>query len=59
MNINHGLLPPVEVPERDAAGKRLKGKDKTRAKKRTVAVRALADIERWLGGQLAARPAAE
>jgi methylenetetrahydrofolate--tRNA-(uracil-5-)-methyltransferase len=59
MNINHGLLPPVEVPERDAAGKRLKGKDKTRAKKRAVAVRALADIERWLGGTEAARPAAE
>jgi methylenetetrahydrofolate--tRNA-(uracil-5-)-methyltransferase len=48
MNINHGLLPPLQVPERDPAGKRLKGKDKGRAKKRAVAVRALTDIEGWL-----------
>jgi methylenetetrahydrofolate--tRNA-(uracil-5-)-methyltransferase len=59
MNINHGLLPPVEAPERDADGKRLKGKEKGRAKKRAVAVRALADIERWLAEQQVGRAAAE
>jgi methylenetetrahydrofolate--tRNA-(uracil-5-)-methyltransferase len=48
MNVNHGLFPPVEVPERDAAGRRIKGKDKGRAKKRAVALRALADLVGWL-----------
>jgi methylenetetrahydrofolate--tRNA-(uracil-5-)-methyltransferase len=59
MNINHGLLPPPDAAEPDPSGKRPKGKDKGRAKKRAVAVRALADIERWLEGAHAARPAAE
>jgi len=51
MNINHGLFPSVEAPERDAEGKRIKGKDKGRAKKRAVALRALADLDRWLSAQ--------
>jgi len=51
MNINHGLLPPLEMPERDADGRRIKGKDKARAKKRAVAVRALAELDRWLAAQ--------
>jgi methylenetetrahydrofolate--tRNA-(uracil-5-)-methyltransferase len=51
MNINHGLLPPAELPERDADGKRIKGKDKGRAKKRAVALRALADLDVWLTAQ--------
>jgi methylenetetrahydrofolate--tRNA-(uracil-5-)-methyltransferase len=59
MNINHGLLPPIEAPAHDADGKRLKGKDKTRAKKRAVAVRALADLEGWLSAARAAPAAAE
>lgn len=48
MNINHGLLPPIEVPKTDADGKRIKGKDKSFAKKRAASRRALADLERWL-----------
>ncbi len=48
MNINHGLFPAVEVAEHDAEGKRIKGKDKARAKKRAVALRALANLEGWL-----------
>jgi methylenetetrahydrofolate--tRNA-(uracil-5-)-methyltransferase len=48
MNINNGLLPPVEVPEHDEDGRRLKGKEKGRARKRSVAMRALADIDTWL-----------
>jgi len=59
MNINHGLLPPIETPEHDADGKRLKGKDRTRAKKRAVAERALADLEGWLATARAAPAAAE
>ena len=48
MNINYGLLPDIDAPGQDADGKRLKGKDKGRAKKRAMSVRALADIDRWL-----------
>jgi methylenetetrahydrofolate--tRNA-(uracil-5-)-methyltransferase len=59
MNINHGLLPSLAAPEHDAEGRRLKGKDKTRAKKRAVALRALADLEGWLATARAAPAAAE
>lgn len=55
MNVNFGLFPDIEVPRPDD-GKRFRGKDKTRARKRATAVRALGDIEKWLGG---ARQAAE
>jgi methylenetetrahydrofolate--tRNA-(uracil-5-)-methyltransferase len=47
MNINFGLFPPVEAPK--AEGKRLRGKDKTVAKRRAVTSRALADCRKWLG----------
>ncbi len=57
MNINHGLLPPADAPERDEEGRRLKGKDKTRAKKHLVALRALAALEVWLGAQSTAAAA--
>ncbi len=56
MNINYGLLPEIETSGTDADGKRLKGKDRGRPKKRAMSVRALADIDRWLVG--AAVPAA-
>jgi methylenetetrahydrofolate--tRNA-(uracil-5-)-methyltransferase len=59
MNINHGLLPPIEPPARDAEGRRTRGKDKGRAKKRAVAVRALADLESWLEAARAQPAAAE
>ena len=59
MNINFGLLPPRAAPERDGSGKRIKGKDKTRAKRRAVSMRALADIETWLGRATAPSAAAE
>ncbi len=56
MNINYGLLPEMEPPANDADGKRLKAKERGRAKKRLMSVRALADIDRWLTGD--AMPAA-
>ncbi len=59
MNINFGLLPPAEAAERDADGRRVKGKERGRAKKRAVAVRALADLERWLAAQSGGKAAAE
>ncbi len=51
MNINYGLLPPLDAaPERDAAGKRLKGPERGLAKRRAQSRRALEDLERWLEG---------
>jgi methylenetetrahydrofolate--tRNA-(uracil-5-)-methyltransferase len=51
MNINYGLLPPVEaVAKRDEAGRRLGAKEKTRGKKLAVGERALADLETWVTG---------
>ncbi len=52
MNINYGLLPPLEAPP---VGK---GRgERGRARKRAMGVRALADLDRWLAGS--ARLAAE
>jgi methylenetetrahydrofolate--tRNA-(uracil-5-)-methyltransferase len=51
MNINYGLLPPLEAPP---VGK---GRgERGRARKRAMGVRALADLDRWLadGARLAA-----
>jgi methylenetetrahydrofolate--tRNA-(uracil-5-)-methyltransferase len=42
-----GLFPPIEAPKTDADGKRLKGKDKTRAKKLAMTSRARADFSEW------------
>ncbi len=49
MNINYGLLPPVEVIKRDEDGRRLGAKEKSRNKKRAVGERALADLDAWVG----------
>jgi methylenetetrahydrofolate--tRNA-(uracil-5-)-methyltransferase len=55
MNVNFGLFAPVDVPK--AEGKRLRGKDKTIAKRRAVTSRALADCRKWLGLDAAAQAA--
>jgi methylenetetrahydrofolate--tRNA-(uracil-5-)-methyltransferase len=59
MNINYGLLPTADVPEHDATGKRIKGKEKGAAKKRAVSLRALADLEDWIVSDRGAQAAAE
>jgi methylenetetrahydrofolate--tRNA-(uracil-5-)-methyltransferase len=48
MNINFGLFPEIEALTHAADGKKLKGEERGRAKKRALADRALADIETWL-----------
>jgi methylenetetrahydrofolate--tRNA-(uracil-5-)-methyltransferase len=48
MNINYGLLPPLEPPKRTEDGRRLGAKERGRAKKRLMGERALADLEAWL-----------
>jgi methylenetetrahydrofolate--tRNA-(uracil-5-)-methyltransferase len=49
MNINFGLFPPVQTQGHDASGNRLRGKQKTVARKQSMSARALADLEGWLG----------
>ena len=49
MNINFGLFPPIEgLVYEDENGKRIRGKEKTRFRKRNFAERALKDIESWV-----------
>jgi methylenetetrahydrofolate--tRNA-(uracil-5-)-methyltransferase len=47
MNINYGLLPPMEAPKRDACGKAFARGERGRAKKRAMSVRALEDLAGW------------
>ncbi|MEL6507306.1 MAG: FADH(2)-oxidizing methylenetetrahydrofolate--tRNA-(uracil(54)-C(5))-methyltransferase TrmFO, partial [Pseudomonadota bacterium] len=56
MNVNFGLFPPVEAPSRDADGRRLRGKEKGRAKKKIMCARALNELSVWQHGD---RQAAE
>ena len=50
MNVNFGLFPPLaHALESENAG-RLRGVQKTMAKKRALSRRALVDLERWLAG---------
>ncbi len=49
MNVNFGLFPPMEAPSRDEDGQRLRGTDKTIAKKKLMSARALSDLGAWLG----------
>lgn len=51
MNVNFGLFPTVEAPKIDADGKRLKGKEKAKAKKRAMTDRAKTDFENWISAQ--------
>jgi methylenetetrahydrofolate--tRNA-(uracil-5-)-methyltransferase len=51
MNINYGLLPPMEAPKTDEAGGKIPLKERGRAKKRLMSLRALDDIDAWLGGE--------
>jgi methylenetetrahydrofolate--tRNA-(uracil-5-)-methyltransferase len=57
MNINYGLLPPLEPPKQGSDGRRLARAAQGRAKKKLMGARALADLEEWLGEP--ARAAAE
>jgi methylenetetrahydrofolate--tRNA-(uracil-5-)-methyltransferase len=50
MNVNFGLFPPLPIAVKNADGTRLRGIEKTLAKKRAFTHRALADLERWIAG---------
>ncbi|WP_257164954.1 methylenetetrahydrofolate--tRNA-(uracil(54)-C(5))-methyltransferase (FADH(2)-oxidizing) TrmFO [Bradyrhizobium sp. SRS-191] len=59
MNINFGLFPPLAVaPTKKPDGTRLKGNEKTVAKKQAMSARALADLDRWIAEHLRVAAAA-
>jgi len=47
MNINYGLLPPLEAPKVDEEGKRIHPKERGRAKKRLQSIRAMDALKAW------------
>ncbi len=51
MNVNYGLLPPMEAPKADETGAKIPLKERGRAKKRLMSLRALKDLNSWLEGQ--------
>ncbi|MBV9561518.1 MAG: methylenetetrahydrofolate--tRNA-(uracil(54)-C(5))-methyltransferase (FADH(2)-oxidizing) TrmFO [Bradyrhizobium sp.] len=54
MNINFGLFPPLDqAPTKKPDGTRLRGNEKTVAKKQAMSARALADLDRWIAAHLA------
>ena len=55
MNVNFGLFPPIEEALKSEDGKRLRGNDKTLAKKKAMSARALRDLADW---QIRAKPSA-
>jgi len=50
MNVNFGLFPDMAAPVQNAEGKRLRGKEKSTARKKALSARALADFDAWLTG---------
>jgi methylenetetrahydrofolate--tRNA-(uracil-5-)-methyltransferase len=53
MNINFGLFPPLaSAPTRKPDGTRLRGNEKTVARKQALSARALADLDRWIAEHL-------
>ena len=57
MNVNFGLFPPLaQIPSKNPDGTRLRGTEKTLARRRAICARALVDLDQWIGG---ARIAAE
>jgi methylenetetrahydrofolate--tRNA-(uracil-5-)-methyltransferase len=59
MNINFGLFPPLaSAPTRKPDGTRLRGNEKTVAKKQALSARALSDLDLWIADALQTSAAA-
>jgi len=59
MNINFGLFPPLaSAPTKKPDGTRLRGNEKTVAKKQAISARALSDMDRWIAETLRVSDAA-
>jgi methylenetetrahydrofolate--tRNA-(uracil-5-)-methyltransferase len=53
MNINFGLFPPLPNPStKKADGTRLRGNEKTIARKQALSARALSDLDHWIADSL-------
>ena len=48
MNVNFGLFPPISFDKEDENGKRLKGPEKSAARKRALTTRAAVDMDQWM-----------
>jgi len=59
MNVNFGLFPPLgEMPTYDAQGRKFgRGSAKNLARKSGLSHRALADLDRWISGEMSAAAA--
>jgi methylenetetrahydrofolate--tRNA-(uracil-5-)-methyltransferase len=57
MNVNFGLFPPIAAPVAPEGRKFGRGSAKNLARKGAVSERALADLERWIAGELPATAA--
>ena len=59
MNVNFGLFPPLaNPPTKKPDGSRLRGNEKTVAKKQAISARALSDLDRWIADSLSIAAAA-
>jgi methylenetetrahydrofolate--tRNA-(uracil-5-)-methyltransferase len=59
MNVNFGLFPPLATPPtKKPDGTRLRGNEKTVAKKQAMSARALSDLESWIADNLRVAAAA-
>jgi methylenetetrahydrofolate--tRNA-(uracil-5-)-methyltransferase len=59
MNINFGLFPPLaHPPTKKPDGSRLRGNEKTIAKRQALSARALSDLDRWIADNLQIQAAA-
>jgi len=57
MNINYGLLPPMEAPRHDGDGRKLPPQERGKARKLAMSERALDALDRWLAGETLAATA--
>lgn len=58
MNINFGLFPPLaQAPTRKDDGTRLRGTEKSIAKKQALCARALRDLDQWIAQEFGAQAA--
>jgi methylenetetrahydrofolate--tRNA-(uracil-5-)-methyltransferase len=59
MNVNFGLFPPLaQAPTKKPDGSRLRGNEKTVAKKQAMSARALVDLDGWIAAHLPVAAAA-
>ena len=49
MNVNFGLFPPMNITPKHPDGRRMKGPEKSVAKKKAITERALDDLGSWIG----------